>query len=372
MPARHILSYARDLTGGGVERALLRLAGGWAAAGRRVTLVLGQAAGPLAAELPAVVELVELGAPSMRALAGALPRTVATLRPDVLFCPGNHYTSLALLTRLRLGRRCPPVVAKMSNAVRRGDHGRLAGGGQAAWLRLHGRFLDHLVAMTPATAAEAARATGMAGRTSTIPNPPAPRNADATPPPLPPAPFILGVGRLAPQKRWDRLVAAMPALPGVPIVILGDGLEREALLAQAAALGVGKRLWLPGHTADPLPAMARAAALALPSDFEGVPGVLREALSVGTPVVATDSSPAVREIVASPALGNVVARNDAPGLVAALRHRLTAARPAPVPMPGEDAAARYLELFDRVTANPLPSGERDSSQSEQGEGTGVP
>ena len=33
MPAAHILTYARDLTGGGVERALLRLAGGWVAAG---------------------------------------------------------------------------------------------------------------------------------------------------------------------------------------------------------------------------------------------------------------------------------------------------------------------------------------------------
>ena len=94
--------------------------------------------------------------------------------------------------------------------------------------------------------------------------------------------------------------------------------------------------------------MAGAAVLALPSDYEGVPGVLREALSVGTPVVATASSPAVREIVGDARLGTVVAPEDAAGLAAALNHWLVAPRPAPVPQPGGDSAARYLRLFDTL------------------------
>lgn len=346
MPAAHILTYARDLRGGGVERALLRLAGGWAAAGRRVTLVLGAAAGPLAAEMPAGVGLIELGTSSMRALARAVPREVRARSPDLLFCAGNHYTSIAAWARLSLGRRCPPIVAKMSNAVQRSDHSPLMDRGHGAWLALHGRFLDHLVAMTPATAAEAGRATRMEGRASAIPNPPPSPVLGARPPPLPPAPFILGVGRLVPQKRWDRLVAMMPALDAA-VVILGDGPGRAAIEAQARALGVANRLHLPGHAADPLPAMRRAAVLALTSDFEGVPGVLREALSVGTPVVSTDSSPAVAEIVTGPALGTIVARDDPPALLAALRRWLASeTRPAPVPLPGGDSTQRYLALFD--------------------------
>ncbi|WP_425230931.1 glycosyltransferase [Sphingomonas sp.] len=345
MTATHILTYARDLTGGGVERAMLRLAGGWLAAGRRVTLVIGRAQGPLRAELPAGIELVELGGP-LRVVTAALPREVRARRPDVIFCAGNQYTGIALLTRLRLGRACPPIVAKMSNAARRGDHGRMVDAGHRVWLRLHGRFLDWLVAMTPATATEAAAATRMAGRTSVIPNPP-PVPLGAPPPPLPPGRFVLGVGRLAGQKRWDRLIAAMPLLPEVEVVILGEGTERAVLGRQAAALGVAARLHLPGHAADPLGAMARAAVLALTSDYEGVPGVLREALSVGTPVVATEASPAVREIVADPSLGSVVARDDAPGLVTALRYWLgETERPMPVPMPGSDSVAKYLALFD--------------------------
>ncbi|MCI1142014.1 hypothetical protein MOP88_06390 [Sphingomonas sp. WKB10] len=46
MAATHILTYAQDLAGGGVERAQLRLARGWLAAGRRVTLAIGDASGP--------------------------------------------------------------------------------------------------------------------------------------------------------------------------------------------------------------------------------------------------------------------------------------------------------------------------------------
>lgn len=348
MPAAHILAYARDLSGGGVERALLRLAGAWSAT-RRVTLVLGSTQGPLAAELPAGLDPVDLGAPAMRRLARALPGLVRERRPDLIFCPGNHYTSTAAWLKLRLGRAAPPIVAKQSTAVRRGDHGWAADLGHRAWLRQHGRFLDHLVAMTPATAAEAARATGMQGRVSVIPNPPPPSPPDAPPPPLPDR-FILGVGRLAPQKRWDRLVAALPALPGVALVIAGEGQERESLTRKAASLGVTDRLHLIGHLADPLPAMACATVLALVSDFEGVPGVLGEALSVGTPVVATDSSPAIAEIVATPALGGIVLRDDAPALVAALRHRLDPETPRPAPQPrlGQDSAARYLALFDRL------------------------
>lgn len=348
MPAQHILSFARDLSGGGVERALLRLAGAWART-RRVTLVLGRAVGPLRSELSAEVELIDLGVSGIVPLARALPDVVRGVRPDLLFCPGSDYTSSAAWTRLRLGRAAPPLVAKQSNAVRRGDHGALADRAHRAWLALHGRFLDHLVAMTPALADAAARATGMSGRVSVIPNPPSAATGDTALPPLPER-FILGVGRLVPQKRWDRLVAALPCLPGVALVLAGDGPERAALAAQAARLGVADRLQLLGHVRDPLPLMARARVLALTSDYEGAPGVLAEALSVGTPVVATLSSPAVPELVHGPVLGQVVARDDAAGLAAALRHRLDPAtpRPPPQPRPGADSADRYLSLFDAL------------------------
>ena len=345
--AGHILTYAQSLKGGGVERAMLRLTAQWLDLGRRVTLVVGIADGPLVHEVPPGADVVVLGSADYRALM-ALPEQVRRTRPDVIFCPGSHYTAIAAWTRLRLGRACPPLVGKVSNAVKRPDFGTATAAGQAIWLALHPRFLDRIVAMTPASAQEAAKAMRLPpDRPSVIPNPPARPIPGAPAVSLPPR-YILGVGRLAPQKRWDRLVAATARLnQRVPLVILGEGKEREALQAQAQALGVS--LVLPGHAADPLGAMGGAALLALTSDFEGVPGVLREALSVGTPVVATNASPAVAEIIAHPTFGSIVGREDADGLVAALDYWLgQVARPAPVPSPGSDAGARYLALFDSL------------------------
>ncbi|BCI71701.1 hypothetical protein SPKIRA_25310 [Sphingomonas paucimobilis] len=350
MPASHILTYAQTMSGG-VEAALGRLLQGWLDRGRRVTLVLGRDAGQFRDMVPRGVEIVTLGHDHYVGLAAALPLLIEQTRPDILFCPGNHYTSMAAYARLRLADRCPPIVAKMSNAVDRGDHSAWLAWGQRQWLALHGLFLDTLVAMTPATARAAQEATGMS--VAVIPNPPAALPGGVPDQPLLAERRILGVGRLEPQKRWDRLIAAMAHLPeDVGLTLLGEGSLRPALSAQIAALGLSHRVSMPGHSANAPAAMAAAHVLALPSDYEGVPGVLREALAVGTPVVTTDSSPAVSEIVTDPALGSIVARDDGEALVAALSHWLDPAtpRPAPVPQPGVDSAERYLALFDSVVA----------------------
>ncbi|MDT8760433.1 glycosyltransferase [Sphingomonas psychrotolerans] len=353
--ARHILSYAQTMRGGGVERALLRMADGWLRAGRRVTLVLGSDEGPLAAEISQEVELIHLGDPRYPALFG-LADHVRKAAPDLIFCPGNHYSAVAALTRLRLGRGAPPIVAKVSNALVRPEQKGLEAWAYRRWLRLHPRFLDHVVAMTPAMAAEAIAEMHIPrARVSVIANPPTTPRPDAAPVKLPEGRYIVGVGRLERQKRWDRLIDALARIGDrdVELLIIGEGSLRSQLEAQIAALELSGRVSLPGHAGDPLPALAGAAVAVLTSDYEGVPGVLREALSVGTPVVSTESSVAVREIVAAPELGTVVPREDGAALVAALRHWLAPgrARPAPV-VAGGDPIADYLALFDRLVSTP--------------------
>lgn len=345
MTADHIVSFVQHLDGGGVERALLRLAGGWAAAGRRVTILVGDDGGPLAAGWPAGVARVTLGTRSRMALARAVRRTPG----DLILCPGNHYSGVAALARLLGERR--PIVAKLSNALDRPDHGGVVRWGYRRWLRLHPRFLDRLVALSPGLADEAAHRTGVArSAIAVIPNPPAQRDPDAPPVAVPPGRFLLGVGRLVPQKRWERLIAALPDLPGdVALTILGEGPERARLEAVIARLGLADRVRLPGHAADPLPAMALARAVVLTSDFEGSPGVLAEALGVGTPVVATDSSAAIRELVPSRAHGRVVPVGDPAALVAALGAMLDAPRPLPLAATGDPVAA-YLAVFDALVS----------------------
>ncbi|WP_139810135.1 glycosyltransferase [Sphingomonas azotifigens] len=345
------MAFAETLQGGGVERALLRMAAGWLERGHRVTLVLGACEGPLAAELPPGIELIELGSPHYPILL-RMPGKVRSVDPDILFCPGNYYTAVSAVIRLRLGRACPPIVAKVSNALVRPEMWRFVAWGYNRWLRWHPWFLDHIVAMTPAMAREAI--TEMAipqERVSVIANPPAERIHDAAPIALPAGRYIVGVGRLEPQKRWDRLIDALPRLAdrSVQLLLLGEGSARASLAAQVARMGLGDRVRMPGHVSDPLPALKGATVAALTSDFEGVPGVIREALSQGTPVVATEASVAVRELIDSPALGSVVAREDGDALVAALEHWLAPGRARPVPRDDAgDPVGDYLALFSRL------------------------
>ena len=98
--------------------------------------------------------------------------------------------------------------------------------------------------------------------------------------------------------------------------------------------------------------MGRARVTALSSSFEGVPNILRESLSVGTPVVSTACSSAIGEIVTSPELGSVVPVDDIEALAQAIADRLAAQpnRPAIAAASGSrfigQADHAYLRAMD--------------------------
>lgn len=358
MAAEKILTFVESLEGGGVERVALRLAGMWAASGRHVTILAGSLIGPLVAEIPAGVDIVECGSSRYAPLGLALARALRELRPDVLFCPGNYYSAIAVAARLLLGAECPPIICKISNAFRRMDYNAAQQAGYTAWLRLHAHGIDHFVAMSEAMRLEAISVARIPpGRISVIPNP-APA---AGPPSLaeiepPGGPMVLGVGRLFPQKRFPMLVEAFARAnhPEANLVILGEGPERRRIEAAAERFGVSRSLSLPGYAADPLAWMVRAHVTALSSSFEGVPNVLRESLSVGTPVVSTACSSAIGEIVTSPKLGSIVPIDDVGALAEAIATRLATQpdRPAIASASGgsqpEGASQAYLRCMDSL------------------------
>lgn len=134
---------------------------------------------------------------------------------------------------------------------------------------------------------------------------------------------ILAMGRLVPQKGFDVLLDAFACLrreaPGWKLVILGDGVERETLQAQACALGVAKHVSLPGVVEDPFPMLAGADIFVLSSRFEGYPNALCEAMACGCAVVATDCPSGPAEIVEDGSNGLLVAPEDATALSQAMR-----------------------------------------------------
>ena len=110
------------------------------------------------------------------------------------------------------------------------------------------------------------------------------------------AQLIGSVGRLASQKRYERLVEALAELPGVHAVIVGEGSERGRLEERARELGVADRLHLPGHRDDVGAALATMDVFVICSDREGMSNAMLEALWAGVPVVSTDVSGAMEAL----------------------------------------------------------------------------
>ncbi len=132
--------------------------------------------------------------------------------------------------------------------------------------------------------------------------------------------LIIGtVAGLRPVKNLPRLVRifAQGAPADARLVILGEGPERAAIIAEAQRLGVAERVILPGFVRDPVSAMAGFDIFALSSDSEQFPISLVEAMACGLPGLMTD----VGDIAAMAAPDNrpfILPRYDEAGLAAAL------------------------------------------------------
>jgi glycosyltransferase involved in cell wall biosynthesis len=102
---------------------------------------------------------------------------------------------------------------------------------------------------------------------------------------------LLFVGRLAKQKGLDVLLDALHLLPNAAwrLRIVGDGPERAALENQATHHGMANRVIFHGWAQrDELAELYRGSdVFVFPSNDEGMPNVLLEALACGLPVVAT-------------------------------------------------------------------------------------
>ena len=156
-------------------------------------------------------------------------------------------------------------------------------------------------------------------------------------------PLLISVGHLIERKGNHLTIAAMPQVlqrhPGARLLLVGDGVERARLEAQAASLGLQAQVRFVGPVAnDRLAAWYSAADVSvLASSREGWANVLLESMACGTPVVATNiwGTP---EVVADAVAGELVECRDAASLAAGVLRLLER-------MPAPSAVRRYAEGF---------------------------
>ncbi len=110
-------------------------------------------------------------------------------------------------------------------------------------------------------------------------------------------PFLLSVGGLEPEYGNEFLVESMPdvikAFPKAGLMIVGSGRLRSTLENSIDAHGLRERVVLTGDIDHSivLHLMERADALIRMTEYDGDSIAVREALHLGTPVIASDKAP---------------------------------------------------------------------------------
>jgi glycosyltransferase involved in cell wall biosynthesis len=145
-------------------------------------------------------------------------------------------------------------------------------------------------------------------------------------------PYIAAMGRLVENKNFALLIEAFAASSVAgKLLIIGDGPLRPVLEQHIASHGLQDRIILTGFLENPFPLLAGAEIFVLPSNAEGFPNGLVEAMSIGKPVISTDCKSGPFEILAGPpedrvkdmtlaGFGLLVPCNDVEAMASALRY----------------------------------------------------
>jgi glycosyltransferase involved in cell wall biosynthesis len=365
MNANHIALVFHDFSTGGSERIAIRLANAWAASGRRVTIFCGTEEGRARALVSDLIVVVPSNPPIRRGwmsrirLGWKLPSMFESYRPDIMFAPGNFHLSVLAVAARRSVCSGMRFVCKISNPLVPHGTPKLLSKAVSLAMKMALKPIDQLTAMSPLLANEAGAV--LPGRTfaridePVLDNPPRPALRRLLPDQ---SALILCIGRLEAQKDFGlalRAFAELSPLSSARLVILGEGPDREKLRLQAVELGISGRVEFPGHVTDVADWMARARLLLMTSHFEGFPAVLIESRAVGLPIVSTDCSAALSEIISCACHGEIV-QGRAPGEIAAAISRqlsVPSVDGAEVARGTErflidNIAPQWLTLFDRI------------------------
>jgi len=144
-------------------------------------------------------------------------------------------------------------------------------------------------------------------------------------------PHLLTIGTLYHAKGYDFLLPAFAKVrqrfPGATLTFLGDGEDREQLIAQANQIGLGDSARFAGFEANPYRWLKYADLFVSSSRYEGLANVILEAMALGTPVVATDCPGGNREVMEEGVTGWLARPQDPDSIAETILIALSAAPP---------------------------------------------
>lgn len=334
-----------DFRSSGTVAKSIQIAAAARSAGLPAELWAVRAEGPLLAQVPADVPVVQVGAAAVLASRPvdllcsipALARAVRARQPAVFLSGGNHFHLAAraglvlsgLRQQVRLGLRASNSSRHCTGTLRPGAVGltRLKYSGADFVAAVSGELAEEVRAELPGLAIDCIpNGCDLAAVRRLAREPFNHRFFDAG------APVITAMGRLAPQKGFDDLIRALALVRrhvDARLLVIGSGApaRRDALRSLAVQQGVGAQVELTGYLANPFAAIARSRLFVCASRWEGSCNALLEALACEVPVVATSCPAGNREIMLGGLLGEMAPPDCVPALADAMLRELGTQRP---------------------------------------------
>ncbi len=313
-----------NLVGGGAERSTVQIANGLQKRGYRVDLVLLYRKGPYLDEVSQGVRIVDLGVSRARYAILPLARYIEREQPDLAISILLNF--LLVISNGIASKKTKIILSERSTfSAMRGAAKTLSGKLSFSLACFVYRRADGVVAVSRASANDLL-ALGMVDRAQmhVIYNPVISDRVIAMQEEEPAVGWlreketsvVLTAGRLSPEKDHASLIRAFAALKDTTarLVILGEGSERSSVEALIREFDLDNRVALPGFVENPYACMAHADLFVLSSKFEGLPGVLIQAMSCGVTPVATDSPGGTAEILENGRWGYLVPVSDVDAL----------------------------------------------------------
>jgi glycosyltransferase involved in cell wall biosynthesis len=123
--------------------------------------------------------------------------------------------------------------------------------------------------------------------------------------------IVLSISLLMPRKGIDKIIKIADKLRNEDIIflIVSDGPKRKEYEAETKKLGLEKKILFLGFRTDVHKLYHSADLLLLPSDGEGLPGVVMEAMSLGVPCVASNI-PCIPDLIENGKSGFLCSKDD--------------------------------------------------------------
>lgn len=328
-----ILFFLPTLGAGGAERTITQLANAFVSKGISVSLVVCDLTGKKSKLLPEVnpeINLIDLDCGRVIKAFSPLRKLIAENNYDAIISTQTHANLVCIFAKVAARSSSTLIVREVSTPSKNSKRIGAAKKTLQALVKSAYRYADQVVCVSNGVQEDFKRFYNYKlDNVTTIYNPvlddsyfeklKAPTDHSFF---QPDTKVIMGVGRLTEAKNFQLLIKSFSELhkkhPECRLIILGEGELRQELETLVDSLNLNEVVSLSGFDANPYAYFKYADLFVLSSNWEGLPGVLIQALASNVKVVSTNCPSGPAEILAQSKYGILTECDNVQAMSAAM------------------------------------------------------